>query len=289
MTAQLPVFPAVDGQAVTTPVVQIGPVVALVQDGDGGRVFLRGDLVYAWDDGDVAGRRWVAVQLAGTKAAPLVAVAAGFGVDPLTVRRWRHSMDSDGVAGLVPNKRGPKGPSRLTPEVVARIRAGSADGMSMAALARAEQVAPNSVRRALAPEPVDEGASAPPPDPQQAPEPVDTPDVDVPAGVASGPAASGGSMAGSASQGAAGVGSVVPVLPPPADRSAERCAARFGEIECAPPVFAPAGRVPLAGLFTAFPALVCFVKLKPAVLALRIRPCWLVFRPFWRGRFFIIS
>lgn len=34
---------------------------------------------------------------------------------------------------------------------------------------------------------------------------------------------------------------------------------------------------------------VCFVKLKPAVLALRIRPCWLVFLPFWRGRFFVIS
>ena len=255
MTAQLPVFPAVDGQAVTAPVVQIGPVVALVQDGDGGRVFLRGDLVFAWDDGDVAGRRWAAVQLARTKAAPLVAVAAGFGVDPLTVRRWRQSMDSDGVAGLVPNKRGPKGPSRLTPEVVARIRAGSADGMSMAALARAEQVAPNSVRRALAPEPADEGATAPPPDPQMAPEPVDTPDVDVPAGVASGAGVSGGSMAGSASQSAAAAGAVVPVLPPPADRSAERCAARFGGIECAPPVFAPAGRVPLAGLFTAFPAL----------------------------------
>ena len=255
MTAQLPVFPAVDGQAVTAPVVQIGPVVALVQDGDGGRVFLRGDLVYAWDDGDVAGRRWAAVQLARTKAAPLVAVAAGFGVDPLTVRRWRQSMDCDGVAGLVPNKRGPKGPSRLTPEVVARIRAGSADGMSMAALARAEQVAPNSVRRALAPKPADEDATALQPDPQLAPEAVDTPDVDVPAGVTSGAGAPGGSMAGSASQGAAVAGAVVPVLPPPADRSAERCAARFGEIECAPPVFAAAGRVPLAGLFTAFPAL----------------------------------
>ena len=234
MTAQLPMFPAVDGEAVAAPVVQIGQVVALVQDGDGGRVFLRGDLVDAWDDDDVAGRRWAAVQLARAKAAPLVAVAAGFGVDPLTVRRWRQSMDRDGIVGLVPVKRGPKGPSRLTPEVVARIRAGRADGMSKAALARAEQVAPSSVHRALAPAPVaagtadDTGAAVP----EVAPEPAD--DVDVPAGV---------------------VSEATPVVPAPADRSAERCAARFGELEFAAPVFAPAGRVPLAGLFTAFPAL----------------------------------
>ena len=67
MTAQLPVFPVVEGEAVSAPVVQIGAIVSLVQDGDGGRVFLRGDLVYAWDDDDVAGRRWAAVQLVRSK------------------------------------------------------------------------------------------------------------------------------------------------------------------------------------------------------------------------------
>ena len=33
--------------------VSIGQAVALVEDGDGGRVFLRGELVYAWSAGDV--------------------------------------------------------------------------------------------------------------------------------------------------------------------------------------------------------------------------------------------
>lgn len=45
------------------------------------------------------------------------------------------------------------------------------------------------------------------------------------------------------------------VLPGPVDRSGERAAARAGLFECAPPVFAPAARVPLAGLFLALPAL----------------------------------
>ena len=245
MSAQLPIYPAVDGQAVTAPAVQIGPIVALVEDAEGGRVFLRGDLVYAWDGDDVAGRRWAAVQLARSKAGPLVQVAAGFGVDPLTVRRWGQSMDRDGVVGLVPVKRGPKGPSRLTPQVVARIRAGRAEGMSKAALARAEQLAPSSVHRALAAEPAaastadDTGAV-----PQEAPEPAAGPVADT----------DGSAPVDAGAEPVAAAG-VVPVLPEPADRSDERCAARFGELEFAVPVFAPAGRVPLAGLFLAFPAL----------------------------------
>jgi hypothetical protein len=47
----------------------------------------------------------------------------------------------------------------------------------------------------------------------------------------------------------------LPVLPAPADRDAERAAARWGKLPHAEPVFAPAARVPLAGLLLAIPAL----------------------------------
>jgi len=47
----------------------------------------------------------------------------------------------------------------------------------------------------------------------------------------------------------------LPVLPPPADRSAQRTAPRWGPLTYAEPVFAPAARVPLAGLLLATPAL----------------------------------
>jgi hypothetical protein len=47
----------------------------------------------------------------------------------------------------------------------------------------------------------------------------------------------------------------LPVLPPAADRDAERAAARWGKLPHAEPVFAPAARVPLAGLLLAIPAL----------------------------------
>src|SRR5665647_1452506 len=47
----------------------------------------------------------------------------------------------------------------------------------------------------------------------------------------------------------------LPVLPPAADRAGERAAARWGKLPHAEPVFAPAARVPLAGLLLAIPAL----------------------------------
>ena len=63
MTAQLPLPVALVAGAGS-----IGEAVALVEDGDGGRVFLRGELVYAWSVGDVALRRLAAVQVVAIKA-----------------------------------------------------------------------------------------------------------------------------------------------------------------------------------------------------------------------------
>lgn len=61
------------------------------------------------------------------------------------------------MAGLVPGKRGPKGPSRLTPEVVADITARRSEGATLAQIGDALSVAPNTARRALLP-PVPEEA-----------------------------------------------------------------------------------------------------------------------------------
>jgi transposase-like protein len=195
--------------------VLIGDAAALVQDGDGGRVFIRGDLSFVWDLDDELGRRLAAVQLVRTKAARAVQVAAAFGVGTVTLWRWRKELGASGAAGLASDKRGPKGPSRLTPEVVAEIRGRRTGGASLRAIAAAVGVSTNSVRRAL-PEPTPEPA---------APTQESQPKADV------------------------------PVLPDPADRCGERAAARWGQLGEARPVFAPAGRVPLAGLLLAMPGL----------------------------------
>src|SRR5450756_300236 len=64
--------------------VLIGDAAALVADGDGGRVFIRGELCNAWDAGDDLGRRLAAVQLVRIKAARAMAVATAFGVTTVT-------------------------------------------------------------------------------------------------------------------------------------------------------------------------------------------------------------
>jgi hypothetical protein len=197
--------------------VPIGEAAALLEDGDGGRVFLRGELVYAWAGGDAALRRLAAVRLVTIKAARVADVAAAFGVGAVTLWRWRKELGAAGVAGLASDKRGPKGPSRLTPEVVADIRVRRLGGASLRAIAAAVGVSTFSVRRALV-------------------EPTPEPTAVVRAG-------------------AAPSRPEVPVLPEPADRCGERAAARWGQLVAAPPVFAPAGRVPLTGLLLAMPGL----------------------------------
>src|SRR5674476_315123 len=125
MTAQLPLT------LVPAGAIEIGQVAALVEDEAGGRVFVRGELVFAWDAGDDLGRRLAAVQLVRIKGARAVRVAAGFGVNTETLRRWEGAVTDVGVAALVSGKRGPKGPSRLSQEVVADIRSRRRSGASL--------------------------------------------------------------------------------------------------------------------------------------------------------------
>jgi len=218
--------------------VSIGEAVALVEDGDGGRVFLRGELVYAWSVEDVPLRRLAAVQLVANKAARVADVAAAFGVDAGTLWRWGQQLSATGVAGLVPDKRGPKGAHRLTPEMVADITARRAAGASYRAVAAAVGVSYTSVRRVSKPATATRAPAAD--DDSEHDDEHDT-----------------GSDSGAAqtTDDADPAVAELPVLPPAADRSGERAAARWGQLTYADPVFAPAARVPLAGLLLAIPAL----------------------------------
>jgi transposase-like protein len=198
----------------------------MVEDQDGGRVFLHGHLVYAWQPGQDALRRWSAVQLARLGAAPVAQIAAAFGVDPGTLWRWRQALTSAGVSALASDKRGPKGPHRLTRAVLSRIQALRAEGRTQEAIAAEVGVSATSVRRALT-------SLIPDTNPERAD--AEQPDATLDAEHREEPA--------------------LPVLPGPVDRSRERVAARFGLLPEAAPVFAPAARAPLAGLLLALPAL----------------------------------
>jgi lambda repressor-like predicted transcriptional regulator len=200
---------------------EIAPGVGLLAGDGGGLVTVHGLATFAWDAGDEAGRRLAAVQLVRLRAASQGQVAEAFGVDPATIWRWDQALAAGGVTGLVPARRGPKGASKLTPELTARIAGLDAAGATLREIAAATGVSTFSVRNAL-------GRVAP--------------------GTAAG-------VAGE--QGAAGdEGAAVPVLPDPVPRDAERVLARWGLLgEGAGPVFTPGARYPLAGLLLALPAL----------------------------------
>jgi transposase-like protein len=207
---------------------EIAPGVGLVTGDDGGGlVSVHGLATFAWDGGDEAGRRLAAVQLVRLRAVSQARAAAAFGVDPVTVWRWDQALAAGGVAGLVPARRGPKGASKLTAELAARIRELDAAGATLSQIAAATGVSTFSVRNALGRVPGGRPADGTAED-------------------------SAGRDAGDDGQRPGAVA----VLPDPVPRDGERVLARWGLLgEGAVPVFTAGARYPLAGLLLALPAL----------------------------------
>ncbi|MGH9083735.1 MAG: putative transposase, partial [Acidimicrobiales bacterium] len=166
----------------------------------------------------MAGRRFAAVGLVASKAATQVEVASAFGVDDATLRRWSRAWEAEGVAGLVPERKGPRRRSKLTDEVIGRVRELRAGGATLAAIAEATGVSTDSVRTALggqpSPAPLDDGGGG----------------------------------------GDGGGGELVP-LADPAGRQVERELAAAGLLAGAEPVICEGASLPLVGAMLILPAL----------------------------------
>jgi transposase len=233
MTAQ-PSLPSAPVASAT----RLGAAVDLVEDKDGGQVFLHGMLFYVWDAGDDAIRRFVAVKLWGLKTAKIAEIAAAFRVGEDTVWRWQRTLKSEGFASLSNDKPGPKGVSKLTASVIARIHELKKTRLTNTSIGTQVGVSEFSVRRALTLTPAHAGS----------PKPVKL-TVGADAIHAEAEAAKKQMDPGAA------VRVEFSVLPTAMDRPDERLAASFGSLTEVPPVFARAARVPLAGMLFALPAL----------------------------------
>lgn len=230
MTAQLPLALLPVGA------VELSGAAGLVEDAEGGRVYLHGSVVSMWAAGDEVSRRLAAVQLVRIEAATAVAVAAGFGVNRETLRRWEGAVEEGGAVALVPGKRGPKGPSKLTAAMVADIASRRADEATLGEIAGAVGVSITTVRRALAAESSDASEVTS----EAVVEETVTGEGDATDAV-------GGDVGARQA--------VLPVLGAPVRRGGERALARAGLLGEALPVFTAAARVPMAGLLLAMPAL----------------------------------
>ncbi len=205
---------------------RIGSAAALVENDQGGVVFIWGMAATCWADGDIAGRRLGAVSLVVTGSARHYEVAQGFGVNTDTLREWRRSWERHGIDGLASRAMGPKGPSKLTPGLAARCCSLRAEGRSLLEVASMAGVSTDTVRRAVAADAArSELANAGPAAPE------DEPAV-------------------------GGTGSALVPLARPEPRDAERALAHAGLLAGATPVITQGGSLPLAGALLVLPALV---------------------------------
>ncbi len=231
-----PVLPMLPAEARS-----VGPSAGLLEGPDGGVVFVLGLATFTYACGDQAGRRLAAVQLVATKAASVAEVASAFGVDTATLWRWTKAFGATGVVGLVAERPGPKGASKLTDELIARIVTLDGAGQTLRQIAEQTDVAPATVRVALG----RVGPREQHPD-EPAPASTDT-DHSVDPGVGVGVADEYDA------DDERGAGLVV--LAAPVARTAERVAARFGDLTQAPVVITEGAQLPLAGLLLCLPAL----------------------------------
>lgn len=99
---------------------------------------------------DVTTRRQVMVQLAEARTIPGVHIAERFGVTPVYVSQLRGRYRTGGGAALTARRPGPKGPMKVTPRLVARVRALRAGGDSHRTIARKlAGISHDTVRRIL--------------------------------------------------------------------------------------------------------------------------------------------
>jgi prepilin-type processing-associated H-X9-DG protein len=103
-------------------------------------VFVGSVALFEWAEEDRATRRLVVAQVVNAKLATRVEVARVFGLHVNTVSRIAQQVASEGVAASVRHKRGPRGPFKVTPAVVAELRGAVDDRLTeRAAQRRLEQ------------------------------------------------------------------------------------------------------------------------------------------------------
>ena len=200
----------------------VGPSAGLLEGPDGGVVFVFGLATFSYANADAAGRRLAAVQLVTTNIASVGEVASAFGVNEATLWRWKRAFATGGVLGLVTERPGPRRPSKLTTSLAARIVKLDATGLTLQQIAVATGVSTATVRVAL--------GRVTPRDQVPVEDDVEEPEDD------------------------AGDADLV-VLAAPVPRTADRVAARFGDLAEAPVVITEGAQLPLAGLLLALPAL----------------------------------
>ena len=112
------------------------PRLEVVDADDQRNIFLNGHLAGRYPCDDKGTERVLVTQLAEVLSLPDRQIAAAFNLHPVTVSRLRGLVREGGSAALLPLKPGPKGPSKMTPQLEARCRSLRAGGASLRSIAK---------------------------------------------------------------------------------------------------------------------------------------------------------
>lgn len=112
-----------------------------------------------FDPHDVVQVKYEMLRRVRVDEVPVAQAATEFGFSRPTFYQAQSSFDEAGIAGLVPGKRGPRGPHKLRPEVMAFLASRVVPGQpvragALATALRAEfgiDVHPRTIERAVAP------------------------------------------------------------------------------------------------------------------------------------------
>jgi transposase len=100
----------------------LGPRLEVIESLGERGVFLDGRVIHLYDAHDRGAKNAAVALLAHAQVARDVDLAAAFAVHRNTVARLEHQLEEGGMAAVVPAKRGPKGPHKVTPEILAVLR-----------------------------------------------------------------------------------------------------------------------------------------------------------------------
>ncbi len=128
---------------------EINETVSFVNDGKTMAYFAAGIPVFAHAQDDVVGRRVAQAQIIALKLVRPSELKAAMSVGRTTLYRQQQQLKKEGVAGLINEKAGPKGPHKLKPEVLARAQKILEEGKSKRAVAEILGVSEGTIRHAV--------------------------------------------------------------------------------------------------------------------------------------------
>lgn len=129
--------------------IEINGTVSFVDDGKTVAYFAAGIPLFTHAREDVVGRRVAVAQIIELNLATPTELSVGLRVGRTTVYRQQQRFRSQGVEGLADEKHGPKGPHKLTEELISRAQGLLDEGKSNRAVAEEVGVSEGTIRHAV--------------------------------------------------------------------------------------------------------------------------------------------